>query len=293
LTLSYLLHDNASIKASFSRNIQNVHLISNSISPFTSLEVWLPSSINIQPQAANQVTVGYYQSLPGAGTSLTAETFYKKMTNQIDYAAHAETLLNPFLERELRFGTATAYGVELLAKKDQGRLRGWAGYSYSRAKRKFADINQGHPFNAFYDRPHQINFMLAYDITLRWNLGMNWNYSTGAPFSSPVSFFSYNGQEVPIYGQKNNDRLPAYHRMDLSATLKLNKNPEKKFHHSLTFSIFNLYGRKNALFINYNKMELSDNSFKIPSNLLDANRQTSQFYLFQVTPSLSYNFKWL
>ena len=293
LTLSYLLNEQSSIKTSFSRNIQNVHLISNSISPFTSLEVWLPSSINIQPQAANQVTLGYYRSLPRAGTSLTAETFYKKMTNQIDYAAHAETLLNPLLERELRFGTATAYGVELLAKKDAGRLRGWAGYSYSRAKRKFADINQGRPFNAFYDRPHQVNLMLAYDLTLRWNLGMNWNYSTGAPFSSPVSFFSYNGQEVPIYGQKNNDRLPAYHRLDVSATLKLNKNPEKKFHHSLTLSIFNLYGRKNALFINYNKTELSDGSFKIPSSLLDANRQTSQFYLFHVTPSISYNFKWL
>jgi hypothetical protein len=189
LTLSYLMNENASIKTSFSRNIQNVHLISNSISPFTSLEVWLPSSINIQPEAANQVTLGYYRSLPRAGTSLTAETFYKKMTHQIDYTAHAETLLNPFLERELRFGTATAYGVELLAKKDKGRLRGWAGYSYSRAKRKFADINQGRPYNAFYDRPHQVNLMLAYDLTLRWNLGMDWNYSTGAPFSSPVSFF--------------------------------------------------------------------------------------------------------
>jgi outer membrane receptor for ferrienterochelin and colicin len=214
------------------------------------------------------------------------------MTNQIDYAPHAETLLNPLLERELRFGTATAYGVELLAKKDAGRLRGWVGYSYSRAKRKFADLNQGQPFNAYYDRPHQVNLMLAYDITLRWNLGMDWNYSTGAPFSSPSSFYSYLGQEVPIYGQKNNDRLPAYHRLDVSATLKLNKNPEKKFHHSLTFSIFNLYGRKNALFINYNKTELSDGTFKIPSNLLDASRQTSQFYLFNVTPSLSYNFKW-
>ena len=293
LTLSFLLDQNASLKTSFSRNVQNVHLISNSISPFTSLEVWLPSSINIQPQAANQVTLGYYRSLPRAGTTLTAETFYKKMTNQIDYAPHAETLLNPLLERELRFGSATAYGVEVLTKKDAGRLRGWAGYSYSRATRKFADINQGRPFNAFYDRPHQVNLMLAYDLSLRWNLGMNWNYSTGAPFSSPVSFYSYNGQEVPIYGQKNNDRLPDYHRMDVSATLALNKNPEKKFHHSLTISIFNLYGRKNALFINYNKTELNNSSFKIPSNLLDANRQTSQFYLFQVTPSLSYNFKWL
>ena len=155
-----MLSERSSVKTSFSRNVQNVHLISNSISPFTSLEVWLPSSINIQPQAANQATLGYYRYLARAGTSLSAEAFYKKMTHQIDYTAHAETLLNPLLERERRFGTATAYGVELLAKKDEGRLRGWVGYSYSRAKRKFTDINQGREFNAFYDRPHQVNLCL-------------------------------------------------------------------------------------------------------------------------------------
>jgi outer membrane cobalamin receptor len=293
LTVSYLLNENASIKASYARNAQNVHLISNSISPFTSLEVWLPSSINIKPQIANQVSLGYYRSLPHAGTSLTAEAFYKKMEHQIDYNAHAETLLNPLLERELRFGTATAYGIELLAKKDVGRLRGWAGYTYSRAKRKFADINEGKVYNAFYDRPHQVNLMVAYDISLRWNVGLNWTYSTGAPFSSPVSFYWYNGEEVPVYGQKNNDRLPDYHRLDMSATFKLNKNPEKRFQHSISFSVYNLYGRKNSLFVNYNKVEDSDGELHIPSNLQDANRVTSHFYMFQFTPSIAYNFKFL
>lgn len=292
MTVTYLINDKASFKTNLSRNIQNVHLISNSISPFTSLEVWLPSSINIKPQASNQASFGYYQTLSHAGINFSAEAFYKKMTNQIDYESHAETLLNPLLEAELRFGTAKAYGMEFLLKKDEGRLRGLAGYTYSRAKRKFADINNGQTYNAFYDRPHQINLMLAYDITLRWNLGMNWNYSTGAPFSSPISFYAYNGQEVPVYGQKNNDRLPDYHRLDVSATVKLNKNPEKKYHHSLTFSVYNFYGRKNAAYINYNKTQLSDGSFKIPSDLLDVNRMTSQFYLFGFTPSISYTFKW-
>lgn len=292
MTLTYLLSDNASLKTNLSRNVQNIHLISNSVSPFTSLEVWLPSSINIKPQTSNQVSFGYYQTFSQEGLKFSAETFYKKMRHQIDYQSHAETLLNPLLEGELRFGTALAYGMEFQLKKDEGRLRGLAGYTYSRAKRKFEDINKGRAYNAFYDRPHQINLMLAYDITLRWNLGLNWNYSTGAPFSSPVSFYSYNGQEVPVYGQKNNDRLPDYHRLDVSATVKLNKNPEKKYHHSLAFSIYNFYGRKNALYVNYNKIQLADGSFKIPSNLLDANRMTSQFYLFGFTPSVSYNFKW-
>ncbi|WP_333820646.1 TonB-dependent receptor [Ohtaekwangia sp.] len=292
-TLSYLLNDHASVKASYARNVQNVHLISNSISPFTSLEVWLPSSINIKPETANQATVGYYHSWQNIGTSFTAEAFYKKMNNQIDYSAHAETLLNPLLERELRFGKATAYGIELLARKDEGRLRGWIGYTYSRARRRFADINEGRVYNAYYDRPHQVNLMVSYDLSLRWNLGMNWVYSTGSPFSSPVSFYQYNGEEVPVYGQKNNDRLPDYHRLDLSATVKLNKNPEKRFRHSLSFSIFNVYGRKNALFVNYNKTENSNGDFKIPADASDGNRVTSQYYLFRFTPSIAYNFKWL
>jgi len=292
ITLRYLLSEGASVKANFSRNIQNIHLISNSISPFTSMEVWLPSSINIKPEAANQVTLGYYQSILRWGASLSLETFYKKMFQQIDYESHAETLLNPIVESELRFGTTDAYGVEFQLKKDVGRLRGWVGYSYSRTKQKFKDINQGKSFNSFYDRPHQINFALVYDFNLRWNLGMNWSYSTGAPFSSPTSFYSYNGLEVPIYGQKNNDRLPDYHRLDLSATLRLNKNPENKFIHDLSFSVYNFYSRKNPVFINYNKVQEGNDSFKIPSNLLDATRVISQFYLFRFSPSVSYNFKW-
>jgi hypothetical protein len=134
--------------------------------------------------------------------------------------------------------------------------------------------------------------MLGYDISLRWNFGMNWTYATGAAFTSPVGFYQYNGQEVPIYGQKNNDRLPDYHRLDISATVKLNKNPEKRFNHSLSFSIFNLYGRKNPLFINYNKVETGKGELEVPSNLINNERVTSQFYLFRFTPSFSYNFKW-
>ena len=123
-------------------------------------------------------------------------------------------------------------------------------------------------------------------------VGLNWNYLTGAPYSSPVSFYTYNDLVTPIYGQKNNDRLPNYHRLDASATWKLNKSPEKKYKHSLTFAIYNLYGRKNSVFINYNKTELGYRDFKVPSNVLENDRTISQFFLFQFTPSVSYIFKW-
>ena len=291
ITWSYFINENTSLKANFSRQVQNIHLISNSISPFTSLEVWLPSSFNIQPQRANQVSVGAYRFMPDRGISVDAEIFYKKMFNQIDYEGHAETLLNPLIERELRFGQATAYGMELQARKETGRLRWWLGYSYSRAKRKFDGVNGGRQFNAFYDRPHQVNVALSYDFGPRWKASLNWNYYTGAPFSAPVSFFQVNGLEVPVFGSTNNDRLPDYHRMDISATRKLNRRPHQRFQHDLSFSIFNLYGRKNLLFINFNKTEEAGN-FKIPANLLDAERVSSQLFLFGFIPSVTYNFKW-
>lgn len=292
LTLQRTLGTNSSVKFSYAKNVQNIHLISNAASPFTSLEVWLPSSVNIQPEIANQFTVGYYKNLRELGVSFSSEVFLKQMKNQIDYTAHAETLLNPKLEGELRFGKGNAYGLELLAKKDEGRLRGWAGYTYSRSRRKFSEINGGRAFNSFYDRPHQINLMATYDLTLRWNVGMNWVYTTGAPYSSPVSFYQFNGEEVPIFGQRNNARLPDYHRLDVTAKYILNKNPEKKYQHDLSFSIFNFYGRKNVLFVNYNKTVNADDNYTIPANLLDAQRVSTQFYLFQFTPSISYNFRW-
>ncbi len=223
---------------------------------------------------------------------MSAEAFYKKMQNQIDFETHAETLLNPLFESELRFGSATSWGLEFLAKKDVGRLRGLAGYTWSRVTRLFPDLNEAKSYNAIFDRPHQINISLSYDLTNRWTIGANWNFLSGAPYSVPISFYQYNGLEIPIYGQKNNGRLPAYHRLDLTANLRLNKNPESKFRHDLTFSIFNFYGRKNPLFVNFNKEELGYRDFKIPSNLLESQYAISQFYLFQFTPSVSYNFRW-
>lgn len=292
LTFQYLINSERSVKLGYARTVQNVHLISNSISPFTSLEVWLPSSFNIKPQVANQVTLGYYHNLMNKGISLSSEVFFKHMQHQIDFETHAETLLNPFFESELRFGSARAYGLELLAKKDLGRVRGLVGYTYSRVTRIFPDLNNGKRYNALFDRPHQINLSVSYDVTARWALSTSWNFLSGSTYSAPVSFYQFNGLEIPIYGQKNNDRLPAYHRLDVSANLKLNRNLEKKYQHELSFSIYNLYGRKNPLFVNFNKEEIAYGNFEIPSNLVDSQRSISQFYLFQVAPSISYNFRW-
>ncbi len=291
-TATYSLSEQSSIKASYTHTVQNMHLISNTISPFTALEVWLPSSLNLQPQRAHQVALGYYRQRTQPEVAFSGEVFYKRMTHQLEYENHAETLLNPLVEGELRFGEGIAYGVELMAKKETGRWRGWVGYTWSRAFRQFTEINQGERFPAFFDRPHQVNAMVSYDVSSRWNVGANWLFLSGAPFTSPIGFYRFNGLEVPLYGPRNNDRLPDYHRMDVSATFKLNRQRERKFQHSLSFSIFNFYARKNPLFINFNKSVADDGTLKISSDLLNAQRITSQLYLFQFTPSLTYQFRW-
>lgn len=290
--IQYQLTPTGIIKIGYARHVQNIHLISNSISPFTSLDVWLPSSFNIKPQISNQITAGYYHTFEKQGIAFSGELYYKLQKNQIDFDSHAEILLNPFFESELRFGKARAYGLELIAKKDLGRLRGSAGYTFSKVTRTFSDINNGFSYNALFDRPHQFNIALSYDLTTRWSLGTSWGFLSGSTYSAPVSFYQFNGLEVPVYSQKNNARLPSYHRLDVSANLKLNRNSESKFKHELSFSIFNFYGRKNPLYINYNKEELAFRDFKVPTDLLHSQHAISQFYLFRFSPSVTYNFRW-
>jgi hypothetical protein len=291
LSARFFINENSSIKASYGRAVQNLHLMTNSISPFTSFEVWLPSGPNIKPQVSDQISLGYYYYFSNIGISLIAESYYKLMRNQIDYEDHASTLLNPTFEGELLFGEVKAYGIEFMAKKEEGRLRGLLGYTYSRAKSYFTEINGGRPYHAFFDKPHQINLNLNYDIGLRVTLGSNFSFTSGLPFSSPTSFYNFDDNEVPVYSRKNNDRFPAYHRLDISAKFILNKNLDKNFRHSLTLSIYNIYARENPVFINFNKSFTEDDNFEVPTNLLSAARVTSKTFIYRLTPSISYQFR--
>ena len=291
LTAKYSFNDNSALKVSYGRSVQNLHLIANTISPFTSFEVWLPSGPNIKPQQADILSLGYGYYMKNIGISFDIESYYKRMYNQIDYVAHASTLLNPTIESELVFGRTIGYGIEFLAKKEEGRIRGMLGYTISKAKSIFTDINVGNSFNAYSDRPHHVSLNVNYDIGLRITLGSNFTYNSGLPFSSPTSFYIFDGNEVPVYERKNNDRFPDYHRLDISASFVLNKNLDKNFRHSLTLSIYNLYGRENPIFINFNKQTGRDGDFEVPTNLLSASRLTTQTYLYGVTPSISYQFR--
>ena len=212
------------------------------------------------------------------------------MQHQIDYEYHARMLLNPLVEGELRFGEARSYGLEFLLKKELGKWMGWLGYAYSRTMKNIHGIYQDQPYPAFYDRPHDLSLFVSWQPTSRWTFSGTWIYISGAAFTTPSSFYEYQGHTIPVYTEKNNDRLPAYHRLDLEVAFKLNK-PGKNFKHELSVSLFNAYGRKNPVFINFNKIENSNGNLLVPVNLLvPPDLVPSQIWLYKTVPSVNYKF---
>ncbi len=253
-------------KISYNHNVQNIHQLSNSSSPFTNLDVWMPSSPNIKPQKLDLFSMSFHKKF--YELTFSAEGFYKYFRNQIEYENHASMLLNPYIEGDLRFGTTQAAGLELSVSKQKGDLTTFLSYSYSRVYRKTKDFNSDKFYPATFDRPHALNANMMYQVSKRLNLTANWTFSSGMRFSSPTAFYSYLGYTIPFYKSVNNDKLPDYHRLDISATLKLNKNETAKFQHELIFSVYNLYGRRNVISVNFNKIETSDNQYVVPTNYL-------------------------
>ncbi|MCH8905310.1 MAG: TonB-dependent receptor plug domain-containing protein, partial [Bacteroidetes bacterium] len=292
ISLRWSIDSVSSVKTSYGRTVQYLQLLSNSVSPFTSLEVWLPSGPNIKPQKADQVALGYYRKFMKAKSEFSAEVYYKLMYNQIDYEDHANLLLNPAIEGELRFGTGTAYGLELMMQRRQGRLTGWIAYTLSRAILEIEGINNDQPYPAFYDRPHDLTVYLDFELAERWELFANWIYTTGSAITTPTAFYTFQGTQVPIYDSKHNDRMPDYHRLDFSARWQLNRKKDNNFRHTLTFSIYNVYGRANPISINFNKKEIIFEEFIIPSNVLEGPKYVpTQRSLLGVIPSISYQFE--
>lgn len=289
--LAYQFSQTFSTKAFYTRSVQNEHLITNSISPFTNFEVWIPSSLNIKPQKADQIGGGLFLKWPEKSLALSGEAYYKWMDNQIDYVDHASMILNPFIEGELRIGKGRSYGGEIQLEKKQGKLTGWIGYTYSRSYRKIAEINNGKEFPTYFDRPHGISLFLSQKLGNKWDISANWVYNTGASITSPTGFYEFESQKVPIYAERGNDRLPDYHRLDLSVNFQLNR-PENRFKHHINFSIYNLYGQHNPVYLNFNKTIADNGDLVVPGDLFLPPEQTASYsYIYNFIPSISYNFK--
>lgn len=288
LTASFRTSKQSSMKMSYSKTRQYINQITNTISPFNSLEVWIPAGPNIKPQYADIVDVGYVISVKGI--DLQTDIYYKLLNNQIGYNYHANMLINPEIEGEIRQGKGVAYGWEIGAEKKLGKLTGKAGYTWSRAFQKIDGLNGNRSYPATYDRPHNFVVSVAWQAKPRWLISANYNLASGMRITTPTEFYNYRGYQVPIYTAINNDQLPIYKRLDVSTSFQLNK-PNRKFQHSLTFSIINLFNRKNPIFVYFNKQKTADGTFEIPTDRLNTSDITSSMrYIYGVIPSISYHF---
>ncbi len=247
--IKYSLNDNSSLKASYSRMRQYIQLVSNTAA-ITPVDVWKLSNNYLEPQIADQWSIGYVRVEPNNMYEFSWEVYYKRLTNQVDYKDGAVLLLNPTLEADLLSGKGVAYGSEWMLKKNTGLLSGWVSLTYSRSKRLIQGatpqetINNGEYYPSNYDRPLNLNIFTNYQLHPKLTLSGNFTYTSGRPMAASDSWYRYYGQVFANYTGRNQERMPDYHRLDVSLNYDFNEGAKVEYTGSL--SIYNLYGRKNA-----------------------------------------------
>ncbi|TKC02350.1 TonB-dependent receptor [Pedobacter cryotolerans] len=274
---SFQLDDTKSIKTSYTRNVQNLHLMSNSTAT-SPTDLYIMNSLNTKPELADQFSLGYFNNFKDNDYEFSAEVYYKPMQNQIEYRNGTDLRGNQNVEADLIYGKGRAYGLELFFKKKYGKFNGWVGYTLSKTERQFDLISDGNWFNARQDRPHDVSVVGIYKPGKRWIFSSTFVYSSGNAVTFPIGKYVLDGQTVFFYGERNANRTPDFHRLDVSATLE--GKPNKKFKSSWNFGIYNLYNRKNPFAINF-----QDN----PDNTTQT--QAVQTSLFGIIPSVTWNFK--
>lgn len=272
------LNAQSSVKLSYNRMNQYIHLLSNSSvsSPF---DIWISSSENIKPQIADQVAGGYFRNFKDNMYEASVEVFYKNMQNQIDYKDNADLFLNEQYALEMLVGRGWSYGSEFMLRKNKGKLTGWVSYTLSKTQRQVEGINDGEPYSPTYDRRHDISGVALYEINDRWDVGLTWVYTSGKWATFPVG--KYYIEDIPVQRvtERNGFRLPAYHRLDLAANYYFKKKEGKKFESSLNFSVYNVYWQKNPFSIDFRTNEDTGES------------EAWMIYLFGIVPSITYNFQ--
>lgn len=277
VALSFAYSKTASFKAAYSRNVQNIHVVSNSNSS-SPTDVWMSTSLNTKPEISDQFAIGWFKNLKDNMYELNVETYYKKMSNQIDYRNGANTTANEFLEGELLYGIGRAYGLEFIIKKKTGKLTGWFGYTLSKTERQVDGINNNEWYFAKQDRTHDLSIVGIYDISKTLSVSALFVFYTGNAVTFPSGKYEVNGETIYSFTERNASRMPNYHRLDLSLTW-YTKNTEK-YESSWNFSIYNAYGRENAYSITFRQNE------EDPTKT-----EAVQTSLFRWIPAITYNFK--
>jgi len=279
--LRYVINNKSSIKASYTQNYQYVHITSLANQSLPT-DVWFPSTSLVKPQFGTQYSLGYYRNFKDNTWETSVETYYKQMKNQVEFkdGTLQSNGVNDNLDNFLTFGTGEAYGTEFFVKKTMGKTSGWIGYTLSWTRRTFPELNGGKPFYARYDRRHDLSFVLTHEINERWIFGMVFVYASGNLMWLPTKIFYMEGKPVLQYGERNNYRMPAYHRLDLSLTWFGKKT--KRLESSWNFSIYNVYSRLNPFFI-YISPEGNANNGTLEN-------KAKMVSLFPIIPSVTYNF---
>jgi hypothetical protein len=278
ITLKYQFNPTTSVKASYTRHFQYIHLASASTVTLPT-DVWLPSNDHLKPQKSNQYTVGYYQNLITNQFTASVEIYYKDLFNQMELLyGYINNFQDKTFDESMVFGTGKSYGIELFLRRNLGKITGWVGYTLSKTERKFDAINSGNIYPAKYDRRHDLNVVLSYEINKKWNVGCTFIYATGNAMTIPVDKYIIDGNVITGYSEINSFRMPAYNRLDLSVNYLLKKSA--KYESSLNISVFNVYNRANPYFI----------YFEISGNVNDYNLKITpkQVSLFPILPSLSW-----
>lgn len=284
-SLAYQLDKNTSVKASYQRVNQYVHLISNTNSA-TPLDVWAPSGKYIKPQKSNQYAIGFFKNLKNGEYSLEIESYFKNVNNRIDYIDGSQLIANDHLETEILTGKSRAYGLEILFRKNKGKFTGWFSYTLSKSEQKVAGrtplesgINNGNWYNTPYDRTHDLSLTGSYKLNKKWQFGANFIFQTGRPANYPSGQYQFEETTVPVFTSRNAERLPANHRLDVSATLTPRKNQHRKWKGEWVFGVYNLYARKNAASITFGRDDDSGRN------------EATRTSIFGIMPAVTYNFK--
>lgn len=285
ISLSYALNDEQSIKASYNRMAQYIHIVSNSQSP-TPMDIWTPSGPFIKPQILDQYALGYFRNFNNKLYSLESEVFYKRVKNRIDYVDGADLLANNNIEQVILNGKARAYGLELLFRKNKGDFTGWAAYTLSRAEQKTVGRSEEEPgiangnwYVSPFDKLHNLNIVGNYRLTDKWTFSGNFSLQSGQPVTYPNGYYEFGDIHIPNFSMRNENRLPIYHHLDLAATYTPKPNKTSGWRGSWVFSIYNIYSRKNAASIRFTTNE--------DTGINEARRLS----IFGIVPSISYNFK--
>jgi hypothetical protein len=285
LAIAYVLDENQSLKMSYNRMTQYLHLISNTQSP-TPLDIWAPSDHFIKPQVLDQMAVGYFAEFNDGKYSLEIESFYKKIKNRLDYIDGADLIANNAIEQVVLNGNARAYGLEILVRKNEGKFNGWLSYTLSRSEQQTpgrnlleSGINNGAWYKTGWDKLHNLSLTSMYKWNEKWSFSSIFTLQSGQPVTYPNGQYQYQGITIPTYGLRNENRLPTYHRLDLSATLNPNKNKNRNWQGEWVFGIYNVYSRKNAASISFRQNQDSGNN------------EAVRLSIFGMVPSVTYNFK--